>query len=145
MHQALAERVQFKPVICPVDGATTAVNSTTVDMAGYKGVCFMVVAAAITGTIDAKVQQCSQADDAGTDAADITDAAITQIGATEDGRMAIIDVKPGSWAVATPHLRVVVTPTGGTTNLIGAVAARYGKDGVLPVTQDATMAELVKV
>jgi len=143
MHQALAERVQFVPVLFPQDGGTAAKTSTRYSMAGYTGVCFLISIGAITGTIDAKVQNSTLAD--GTGAADITGAAITQVGATEDNRMAIIDVKPGTWDTAKPFLGVIVTPTGGSTNLISAVMCRYGKDGVIPVTQETAMAELVKV
>lgn len=143
MHQALAERVSFTPILFPQDAGGAAKTSVTVPMAGYTGVCFLVEVGDIDDTIDAKVQECTAAD--GTGATDITGAAITQIGATSDNRLVIVDVKPGTWRVGYPHLRVVVTPGGGSAQLVSVVAARYGKDGVIPVTQAASMAELVKV
>lgn len=135
---AIAEQTKDILLIPPQDGATTAVTSAAVDTQGYQVAEFECLAGAITGTIDAKVQ--SSATSGGT-YADISGAATSQWAATADNTMKVICVvRPTN-----RFLKLVMTPTGGTTNLIGAVCHLYGVTGLIPVTLDATCAQLVKV
>jgi hypothetical protein len=122
----------------PIDWATTAVNSASLRTQRCRHVDFFVLVGAITGTIDAKVQD--SADDSSF--ADLSPAvAITQLAATDDDTLVVLSVKEGSHR---EYVRVVVTPTGGSTNLGGTLAIGYPVLGESPPSLDANLAEVVE-
>lgn len=137
-HQSLFHAVKVSRAISPVDAATSAVNGQVGDRQGYLGHAVVVELGNITGTIDAKVQESTTND--GNNMTDVSGAAITQVAATGDNGIVIIDVKHDTWTKR--YFRVVVTPTGGTANLISAQYIQYNPDGPVPITQAA--AQLIK-
>lgn len=142
VNNLISENLAILGVIHPQDGATTAVNSGYILVAGYDRVLFIVDAGAITGTIDAKVQQASAS--GGTGVKDVTGKAITQIAATGDNRIALIELRCDQLDVegGFEYVRLLVTPTGGTTNLVSALVlgsvARYA-----PAAHAAVVAETI--
>ncbi len=127
-----------KMVGSPIDWATSAVNSASLRTQRCRHVDFFILVGAITGTIDAKVQD--SADDS--TFADLSPAvAITQLAATDDDNLVVLSVKEGSHR---EYVRVVVTPTGGTTNLGGILAIGYPVLGESPPSQESTTKEIVE-
>jgi hypothetical protein len=122
----------------PIDWATTAVNSASLDTQKCRHVDIFILVGAITGTIDAKLQD--SADDSSF--ADLSPAvAITQLAATGDDQLAVLSAKEGSHR---RFVRAVVTPTGGSTNLGGILGIGYPVLGEAPPTQETTTAEIVE-
>ena len=135
---AIAELTKIIKVCFPQDIGTNVTTSSAIDMAGFSVAEFEVTAGAITGTIDSKVQSCSTS---GGQYADITGAASSQWAATDDNHMKVICVvRPTN-----EFLKLVITPTGGSTNLVDATVHLYAINGLAPVTLDATVTQLVKV
>lgn len=127
-----------KPVIAPIDLATGATNSASLDTQKCRHVDFFVPVGVISGTVDVKVQD--SADDSSW--ADLSPAvAITQMAATDDGKMPVISVKEGSHR---RYVRVVVTITGGTASFGAAIAIGYPVLGESPPTLDALVPEVVE-
>ena len=135
---AVAELTKLIGLVPPQDAGTSVITSSAVDMAGYGVAEFEVFAGAITGTIDAKVQSSATSGGA---YADITGAATSQWAATDDNHIKVICVvRPTN-----EFLKLVLTPTGGSTNLVSVNVHLYAASGLLPVTLDATVTQLVKV
>lgn len=110
--------------------ATATGNGTAVDTLGYEDVAFVVHGVtASASTIDAKIQ--SSLTSGGT-FADVTNAAIVQIPASQTSKVSIINVKAG---LQKRWLRCVVTIAGtSTADVVACLAnARYKA-----VTQDTT-------
>jgi hypothetical protein len=144
MGATLGESIAILGTIDPKDLATSAVNSDYCDCAKYGKVSAFILIGAITGTIDAKLQQAS--DSSGTGVKDITGKSITQLAATDDNKQAVISVDVSELDLANDftHVRCVVTPTGGTTNF-GGVAMLGGDARFSPVDSHdlSTVAEIV--
>lgn len=138
MHQSPAEVIAFSQSIDPQSiAASTAVNGASVDMSGWDGVLFALSLGAVDGTQDMKAQD--SADDA--TFADITGAAITQVTATGDSKLYLLDV----WRPSGRYVRPVVTNgAGAAADFQAVIALRYRRTGRLPITQHATVGELVK-
>lgn len=108
--------------IDPQDQATTDKTSDWASVAKYPYVMMIALIGNTTGTQDFKLQQAT--DGSGTGAKDITGAAITQLGAGDDNKQAIIlmnckdnlDIENGFTFVG-----IVNNVTGGTANLLAAV------------------------
>lgn len=128
-----------KMVGSPIDWATSVVNSASFRTQRCRHVDFFILVGDITGTIDAKIQ------DSDTDGSfnDLSPAvAITQLTAADgDDVLVVLSVKEGSHK---EYVRVVITPTGGTTNLGGILAIGYPVLGEAPPTQEATTEEIVE-
>ena len=128
--------------ISPQDGGTSAVNGGGVDRQGYDNATLYALVGAITGTIDWKLQH-DDDDGAGSPAgtwADITGAAGDQYAATDDNKLALgaVDLKN-----VKRHVRMVITPTGGSTNLIaGLIVLSNRHDSLLDADHGATPAGL---
>ncbi len=135
---SISRSALVKMVGSPIDWATTAVNSASLRTQRCRHVDFFVLVGAITGTIDAKVQD-SPDDSAWADLSPAV--AITQLAATDDDVLVVLSVKEGSHR---EYVRVVVTPTGGTTNLGGILAIGYPVLGESPPSQEATTQEIVE-
>lgn len=94
------------------DGSAT---SDWVDMENFDRVVFLVRIGAADTTLDAKLQ--SATDSNGTSAADITGKAITQFSATDDGQVALIEIKAEEIPAGRQHVACVVTAGNGTTGV----------------------------
>jgi len=87
LHEDLA-------VVAAIDPQTlndASATSDWVDMSKFDEVVFVVAVGATDATVDAKLQEASDA--SGTGAADISGKAITQLGATDDNKQAVIRVR----------------------------------------------------
>ena len=117
----LSERLAVVATVDPMDGATTARSSDYVNMEEFDKLLAIVLVGAITGTIDAKLEQAT--DSSGTDVKDVTGKAITQVADDEDNGQMLINLRADELDMDNgfTHVRLTVTPTGGTTNLLGAV------------------------
>jgi hypothetical protein len=120
--------------------ASSAANGAGVDMAGWDGVMFVLALGAIDGTQDMKAQ--SDDNSGFSSATDITGAAITQVAATGDNKLYILDVyRPGERYVRS----VVTNGAGATADFQAVIAIRYRGSGRFPLTQHADVGELKKV
>lgn len=139
-HQSLLETNLVKREIDPasVAGAT---NGVGVDMGeapnAWDGVLFICQIGAGAFTKDFKAQS-DTASNFGT-AADIANAACTQRAAGITNSIEIIDV----YRPTNRFVRSVFTPSGAV--LVSVISIRYRATGRLPVTQDATTLQVVKV
>ena len=139
-HQSLFDSVRAQRCIDPQDAAAVAKNGVTVDTRQYDGVAFILSVGTVTTSVDMKAQQGDASD--GSDAADITGASITQLAGTDDNKIAILDVKPGTYTKR--YVRVVVTPVG-AANLISVVGIAYRRAGPIPVTQHTDTKQVKEV
>jgi hypothetical protein len=137
-----SERVAVIDTIDPQDAATTAKTSAWFDMAKYHEVMAVVFAGAVTGTVDAKFTQATTSGGAG--AKDVTGKAVAQMAATDDNKQKLLNLRPEDLDVngGFRWAKLTVTPTGGTTNLLGAVVLGF-LARKMPVTHDTTVAETV--
>ena len=141
MHQSPAEVQSFSIDIPPQSiAASSTVNGAGVDMKGWDGCLFFLMLGVVDGVQDLKAQGDDNSGFSGP--TDITDAAITQLTATDDGKGAILDV----WRPTERYIRSSVdNGAGATADFQCVVAVRYRATGRLPITQHSTMLELVKV
>lgn len=139
-HDSLLERTSLVQTIDPVAaGASTATNGAAVDMQGWDGVVFVAMVGNTDRTVDQKVQ--SDDNSGFSSPTDITGAASTQVSATGDSKSYAIDVwRPGERFVR----HIVTSGAGGTATLIAGFAIRYRATGRLPISQHATVGELIK-
>ena len=119
MASLLSERMAIVATIDPVDAATSAVNSDYVDMSKFSRLMAVVMAGAITGTIDGKLTEST--DGSGGSEQDLTGKTITQLSATDDNKQGVINIHESELSAGFDFVRLVLTPTGGTTNLAGAI------------------------
>lgn len=140
MHQSPAEVMAFSQPIDPQSlAASSTTNGDTVDMQGWAGVLFVLSLGATDGTTDMKAQDGAASD--GSDAADITGAAITQVAGTGDNKLYLLDV----WRPTKRYVRpVVATGAGAGADFEAVIAIRYRRAGNSPITQHADVGELVK-
>lgn len=140
-HQSPSDVMSWSQEIAPIaSAASTATNGTGVDMQGWEGVLFVLNLGATDGTVDMKAQR---DDNSGfSSATDITGAAITQVTASGDNKLYLLDV----YRPSERYCRVVVTTgAGATADQLGVEAIRYRGTGRFPITQHSTVAEVVKV
>lgn len=122
------------------------VNNTTattgwVDVRNATGVFAFVAIGATDTTVDAKLQKATSSGGAG--ATDISGAAITQLGATDDNKQASIGCETSEFSSgAYTHVRLLVTVGNGST---GAYVSGFIMlpDRHMPPTQPATYVEQV--
>lgn len=140
MHQSPLEGMLASLDIIPLLRDNAAANGAILDMQGWDGVVFLVLVGATDIEVDFAVQEDS--DSAFGSGAAITGAAITQLGATDDDSMSIVDV----WRPTERYVRGTLTVGDGVAGSDTAVVAmRYRGQGTRPVVQDAATNELVKV
>lgn len=141
MHQSPAEVMSWAQEIAPIaSAASTATNGTGVDMQGWEGVLFVLNLGATDGTVDMKAQRDDNS--SFSSATDITGAAITQVAGTGDNKLYLLDV----YRPSERYVRAVVTTgAGATADQLGVTAVRYRGTGRFPITQHATVGELVKI
>lgn len=121
MNTLISERLAVLAVLNPADLGVAAASTPWLNMAQHNRIVALILGGAITGTLDAKLEQATDA--AGTGAKDITGKALTQFAATDDNKQAAINLRQDQLDMANgfDHVRLTLTPTGGTTNLAGAV------------------------
>lgn len=120
--------------------ASSTVNGAGVDMQGWDGCLFFLCLGVTDGTTDLSAQ--GDDNSAFSSPVDITDAVITQLTATDDGKGAILDV----WRPTERYIRSSVdTGAGATADFECVIAVRYRATGRLPITQHSTVLELVKI
>jgi hypothetical protein len=122
----------------PPASSSAGRNGNAIDMMGWDGCDFILEVGdiAATGTLDMKVQKDTVSNFASP--TDITSAAITQLGASDDNKVCIICICEPSER----YLRCVVT--GATAaSISGVTAIRWRRHGDLPPTQAA--AEIVVI
>lgn len=136
--QSPAEFMAFSQLVDPQSiAASSSVNGASVDMQGWGGCLFVLSLGAIDGTQDLQVQDSSD----NSSFANISGFAITQVAATGDNKLYVIDVQNP----AKRYLRPVVTNgAGATADFQAVIGIRYGRNGLTPVTQHATVGEVVK-
>ena len=120
-NSLLSERLAVVATIDPADQGTSAATSDYVDMSKFDKLLGVVLVGAITGTIDAKLVQAT--DSSGTGVKDVTGKAITTIADDEDAGQALINLRADELDIdgGFRYAALVLTPTGGTTNLASAV------------------------
>lgn len=140
-HQSPAEKMAFSLELSPQSiAASTAANGNGVDMQGWDGVLFVLALGAIDGTQDMKAQ--SDDNSGFSSAVDITNAAITQVTATGDDKVYLLDV----WRPTERYVRAVVTNgAGAVADFQAVIAVRYRLTGRGPITQHSSVGELKKV
>lgn len=120
-------------VLLPLLRDDTAVASKFVDMNEYEGVDFLVLVGALDTTADVKAQESANAD--GSLPSDITGAAVTQIADDGDNVMVVISIKKET--LTKRYVGLSFDPGNGILGVNGAaIALRYGKNGMLPETQE---------
>ena len=140
-HQSPAEILAFSLGLSPQSiAASTAANGNGVDMQGWDGCLFVLLLGVIDGVQDMKAQG---DDNSGfSSATDITGAAITQVAATGDDKIYLLDV----WRPTERYIRPVVTNgAGAVADFQAVLTIRYRATGRLPMSQHSTVGELKKV
>ena len=124
-----------------VDNASA--TSDWVSLRDFDYVVFVLNVGATDITVDAKIQ--SADDSSGTNAADITSLAITQLGATDDNKQAVLVVRKDQLAAGDTHAAIVVTVGDGTTGAyVSAVCLGFvGDYGPASQYDVASVAEIV--
>lgn len=139
-----ADLATLKTVINP-QSATTVKTSAWIAAADFAAFVATVLVGVIasTGTVDAKLQQATDA--SGTSAKDITGKAITQLteAGTDSNKQAQIHLKPEELDLANgfTHFALLITPATAAALIAGAVhgvGARYQ-----PATDATTVDEVV--
>jgi hypothetical protein len=145
--QTLAENVLFQMIIAPVSGlgSTTQPAGAYIDVSEYEHFAFL----ALVGVTDRTTQtlQVVQATAAaGTGSKAVTGALIDGLTATDDGKIAIVQVDTENLDTAGGFRYVAVTPTfsGGTGDLGAILFMAWGKRS-LPVVQGSTVDQVVQV
>jgi hypothetical protein len=142
-NSRVSERLAVVGVINPADAATTAASTGWVDMGKFDRLVGLILVGAVTGTVDAKFQQATTSGGAG--AKDVTGAAITQQAATADNKQQLVNLRASDLDVngGFKYARLTVTPTGGTTNLLGAVVLGESHSGLATNLDAASVVEVV--
>lgn len=122
----MSEQFAILGAINPADLATTAASTSYLDIKNHHRIVGVVIGGALTGTLDAKFEQAT--DTSGTAVKDVTGKAITQLAASSDNKQAVINLRADQLDLAGGfyYVRLTLTPTGGTTNLAGAVVLGGG-------------------
>ena len=140
-HQSPAESMSFFLALSPQSiAASSSANGNTVDTQGWDGVLFVLALGAVDGTQDMKAQ--SDDNSGMSSPTDITNAAITQVTASGDDKIYMLDV----WRPGERFVRCVVTNgAGATADFQQVTGVLYRRTGALPMTQHTSVGELKKV
>lgn len=125
---SLLGKTKIVPSIVPTAGSVGAATATEINCAGFDRVCHIIVlgAAGASATFDYKIQEAAATGMAA--AADITDAAITQVAAAGASKVYAIDVPINP---AKPFQKAVAS-VGTATFANAAVAVLYEGSGTYP-------------
>lgn len=147
MIKTYFEQVYRQQVLDPQDntgnGAAT-VPASYIDVSDYERFAFVIELGNNDGTLDAQVVQASAAD--GTGSKNVTGAAITQLGATDDNKQVMIEVETRKLDINNDFHFVAITLTEAASTAQVVSAYFLGLNpGEAPVTQPAAFAEQVFV
>lgn len=139
----MSDEIGIAGAIDPQLGDNTALTTDWIDFGVWQRVMFVFLLGATDITVDVKLQ--SADDTSGTNAADISGKAITQLGATDDNKQAILNLSKDELNDGDVAAAAVVTIGDGTTGANVAVAAigipHYGPPEHIDL---ATVAEIVE-
>lgn len=136
-HMALAERVRDYLAINPQDpGASGTTNGESLDTQLFEGYEAVLALGNTDRVVDFKLQDSAD----NSTFADITGAAITQLAATDDNKIAVISV----WRPRRYVRPVTITGAGGLVTLLAVVGRGFNPTGQTPVAAHADRAQLVK-
>jgi hypothetical protein len=116
-----SDGVAVAAAIDPQLADNTALTSDWVSLKDFAQVMFVVNVGATDIEVDAKIQ--SADDSSGTNAADISGLAVTQLTGTDDNKQVILSVNQAEVNTGDTHVAVVVTVGNGTT---GAYVSAVG-------------------
>jgi len=146
--ETLSENILFQMIIAPVSGvgSTTQPAGAYIDVSDYEHFAFV----ALVGVTDRTTQtlQVVQATAAaGTGSKAVTGALIDGLSATDDGKLAIVQVDTENLDSAGGFRYVAVTPTfsGGTGDVGAILFMAWGKKSLGAVVQGSTVDQLVQV
>lgn len=127
----LFEEVKRAQSILPAVRNIGTVNGTAVDTSGADGVGALVMVGDMpaSSTLDVKLQE----SDDNSNWADITGAAIVQLGQTDDNKSPTIDVRFGDRANRKKYVRAVGVVAGANSAVYGVEILLYGNEKT-PVT-----------
>jgi len=128
--------MKMTQVIDPDDRTTGGVTSGEIDMQGWNGAMFLMPVGALGGVLDLAIYSSTTAGGA---LVAITGAAITQMTGGQDNHVVAIDI----YRPTNRFLKAVMTVA--TSGDSGVVALQYDPAGNTPITQPATVSEVVTV
>lgn len=137
MHNSLFNRVKLTQVYDPTSLTTGAITSSEIDTAGFNGAAFIMPFGAIVGVLDLAIYGSTTS--GGTLVA-ITGASATQVTGGQDSHAVAVDIYRPTYR----YLKAVATVATGP-DLISILAVQYDPEGLTPVTQPATVSEVVKL
>src|SRR5205807_2589077 len=118
MHSQPSERAAVVATIDPANYNNSTQNTDYVDMSKFHEAMFVVMLGSVDSTVDFKLREAK--DTGGTGEQDISGKAITQFAATDDNKVAIVNLKSED-TDASPLFRYVrgrLTVGNGTTNIV---------------------------
>ncbi len=107
----------------PLNANNTVTNTGYVDLHIYAEVLFVVELGAVDSTVDFKLRQAD--DTSGTNEADLTGKAITQLGGTDDNKKVVVHMKASELTASGRYVRGRLTVGNGTTNIVSVVALGF--------------------
>lgn len=135
MLTAFSEDIKIKSALDYASGNADR-NGTTIDMAGYDSVCFVVHLATVAASAVTSVKAQSGAASDMSDAADLTGTSVS-IAADDDDELKYIDLHN----VAERYVRIVMDKDGTNACAESAVAYLYNGRAKRPITQASGEAE----
>lgn len=141
MQSQPSERAAVAAKVNPANNNNSTQNSDAVDMNKFHEAMFILVLGAVDSTNDFKLQESPNGSSGWQD---ISGKSITQLAATDDNKVAIINLKAEELSAGYRYARAVNTVGNGTTNITCAVGMgmkpRYG-----PASDDdlAAVAQIV--
>lgn len=123
MNSLPSERAAVIAAIDPIDAQTSARSSVWVSMDKFDRAMALISTGNITGTVNAAVQQAT--DSSGTDAKALKSS--DSFSAGDDNKQAVINVRAGELDVNNgfTHIALVITPAGGTSNVISGLVLGF--------------------
>ena len=131
MDQTLNSNLGVRQALDPAAYAAEAAVGNWIGMTGFRRCMFAINLGATTGAVAVKVQEAT--DDQGTGAQDITGLS-GSLAATDDGKLAIIEVRDVDVSEGFTHVALVVTPAAASTYL--AATALLGEPYSAPVSNE---------
>ena len=139
--ERLSERLPVVATIDPQLVNNATVSSDLVNMSERRRMVFILVIGATDTTVNAKVREAQ--DSGGTGEQDLSDKAITQLGATDDDKQVVIEVAAEELSAGFTHVSLDVTVGNGTIGAYVAAVALADVSRYKPDTDLASVAEIV--
>lgn len=126
MHTWPHEQAAVAAKINPANNNNSTQNSDAVDLSKFHAAMFVLLLGSVDSTNDFKLQESADA----ASWSDLSGKTITQLGATDDNKAAVISVRSDELSAGKRYVRCVNTVGNGTTNQTAAVGLgffpRYG-------------------